>query len=172
MKLKHLESRIQSCCTVTDFNRKPLIQLEQYSTPPRLAAELALIMDGEDEIEGKNLADFGCGCGVLSAAVLQFEPGTLLAIDIDTKCLQITSDNLSDFSVDFLQCDIVNGVPLQRDSFDAVITNPPFGTRKQGADISFVNEALKVAPIVYSFHKESTRQFVQKTADELSLIHI
>ncbi|KAL4287737.1 hypothetical protein AHAS_Ahas19G0216100 [Arachis hypogaea] len=37
--------------------------------------------------------------------------------------------------------------------------NPPFGTRKKGADLDFLNVALKVASqAVYSLHKSSTRE--------------
>ncbi|XLR00576.1 hypothetical protein S83_066774 [Arachis hypogaea] len=40
-----------------------------------------------------------------------------------------------------------------------VIMNPPFGTRKKGADLDFLNVALKVASqAVYSLHKSSTRE--------------
>nr|DAD26859.1 TPA_asm: hypothetical protein HUJ06_028327 [Nelumbo nucifera] len=36
--------------------------------------------------------------------------------------------------------------------------NPPFGTRKKGADIDFLSTALKVASqAVYSLHKTTTR---------------
>ncbi|RYR07439.1 hypothetical protein Ahy_B05g074786 isoform A [Arachis hypogaea] len=48
---------------------------------------------------------------------------------------------------------------------DTVIMNPPFGTRKKGADLDFLNVALKVASqAVYSLHKSSTREHVKRTA--------
>ena len=37
--------------------------------------------------------------------------------------------------------------------------NPPFGTRKKGADMEFLSAAMKVASqAVYSLHKTSTRE--------------
>lgn len=44
--------------------------------------------------------------------------------------------------------------------FDTVILNPPFGTRRVGADTAFVRAALRVAGPegrIYSLHKSSTR---------------
>ena len=42
---------------------------------------------------------------------------------------------------------------------DTVVMNPPFGTRKKGADMGFLRAALGVAKrAVYSLHKTSTRR--------------
>lgn len=42
---------------------------------------------------------------------------------------------------------------------DTVVMNPPFGTRKKGADMEFLSAAMKVASqAVYSLHKTSTRE--------------
>lgn len=48
---------------------------------------------------------------------------------------------------------------------DTVLTNPPFGTRRKGADVAFLAAAMKMAgTAVYSFHKTSTREYIQKVA--------
>ena len=48
---------------------------------------------------------------------------------------------------------------------DTVVTNPPFGTRRKGADVAFLAAAMKMADTaVYSFHKTSTREYIQKVA--------
>ena len=40
---------------------------------------------------------------------------------------------------------------------DTVLTNPPFGTRRKGADVAFLAAAMKMAETaLYSFHKTST----------------
>ncbi|PRP80636.1 methyltransferase-like protein 5-like [Planoprotostelium fungivorum] len=50
---------------------------------------------------------------------------------------------------------------------DTVIMNPPFGTRKQGADMMFVQKALTIAKTaVYSLHKTSTREYILKKCEE------
>ncbi|XP_058213784.1 uncharacterized protein LOC131325501 isoform X3 [Rhododendron vialii] len=46
-----------------------------------------------------------------------------------------------------------------------VVMNPPFGTRKKGADMDFLCAALKIASqAVYSLHKTTTREHVKRTA--------
>ena len=48
--------------------------------------------------------------------------------------------------------------------------NPPFGTRRKGADIAFLRTALQLARrSVYSLHKSSTRAHVQKVALEAAI---
>ena len=43
--------------------------------------------------------------------------------------------------------------------------NPPFGTRRKGADLAFLRAALRLARgSVYSLHKSSTRAHVQKAS--------
>ena len=46
---------------------------------------------------------------------------------------------------------------------DVVVMNPPFGTRKKGADMEFLRAAFRLAKeSVYSLHKRSTRAHVQR----------
>ena len=51
--------------------------------------------------------------------------------------------------------------------FDTVVMNPPFGTRSAGADVAFLGTALALAPVVYSLHKTTTRDFLVRKAGEL-----
>lgn len=163
MKLKHLESSIQEICNIRNFGGSPNIDLEQYSTPPRLAAELMLEI--QEDIQDQVVVDLGCGCGVLSAGAGLLEAAVVTAVDIDPNCLEITSANLSEVEVpvDLVRAD-VNNLKLKADT---VITNPPFGTRNPGADWNFVEAGLRIAPVVYSFHKTSTRKGLMKKIHNL-----
>ncbi len=52
--------------------------------------------------------------------------------------------------------------------FDTVIMNPPFGTRRAGADAAFVRAALALTGpdgVVYSLHKSSTRAHFVRCAE-------
>ena len=49
MKLKHLQSALESVRVFDD----PSIELEQYPTPPQLAAQIALAMHQHGDVEGK-----------------------------------------------------------------------------------------------------------------------
>ena len=52
--------------------------------------------------------------------------------------------------------------------FDTAILNPPFGTRRQGADVTFLRSALRALTpmkgIAYSLHKSSTRAHLSRLA--------
>ena len=63
MKLKELESYLQQ---VEGFE-EPKVHLEQYITSGHIASHMLYTMDQTfDDIENNVVADFGCGCGVLS----------------------------------------------------------------------------------------------------------
>jgi predicted RNA methylase len=51
---------------------------------------------------------------------------------------------------------------------DTVIMNPPFGTRRKGADVEFLRAAARLVArdggALYSLHKSSTRAHLQKVA--------
>lgn len=62
-------------------------------------------------------------------------------------------------------------MPVGSGMFDCVLTNPPFGTQRHstGADMAFLRAALTLCTpegAVYSLHKTSTRNFIQKRTAE------
>ncbi|XP_043931439.1 rRNA N6-adenosine-methyltransferase METTL5 isoform X1 [Protopterus annectens] len=169
MKLKELESYLQD----VDVFEDPKLLLEQYPTRPHIAAcMLFTIHNSFDDIENKLVADLGCGCGVLSIGTAMLNAGLCVGFDIDDDALQVFSKNVEDFeltNIDMVQYDVCM-LPGKRFSkfFDTVIMNPPFGTKhNKGMDMSFLKAALHLAnTAVYSLHKTSTREHVQKKADE------
>lgn len=61
-----------------------------------------------------------------------------------------------------------DGIPLQNNCVDTVLTNPPFGTKHNaGMDVRFLRTATRLARrAVYSFHKTSTRDYLLKKVSE------
>lgn len=57
-----------------------------------------------------------------------------------------------------------DGIPLNSNSVDTVLINPPFGTKNNaGLDVAFLKAGCRLArTAVYSFHKSSTRDFLRK----------
>ena len=49
---------------------------------------------------------------------------------------------------------------------DVVLQNPPFGIQKKGNDRAFLDKAMEVAIVIYSFHKSESKQFIEKFAAE------
>lgn len=135
MKLKELESVLQQ----VDTFETPKVFLEQYATTPHIAAHMLYTIDKTfDDLNQNIVADFGCGCGVLSigAAMLGSQ---VIAFDIDPDALDIAKCNTEDFeveNVDFVQLDLTsellqlkNREGEEKGLVDTVIMNPPFGTK-------------------------------------------
>ncbi|XP_066543538.1 rRNA N(6)-adenosine-methyltransferase METTL5 [Amia ocellicauda] len=169
MKLKELES----CLQQVDVFEDPKLLLEQYPTSPHIAARmLYTIHNSFDDIESRLVADLGCGCGVLSVGAAMLDAGLCVGFDIDEDALEIFSRNAEEFeltNIDMVQCDVCS---LESDrfynKFDTVIMNPPFGTKhNKGMDMHFLKTALNMASnAVYSLHKTSTREHIQKKASD------
>ncbi|KAM7380558.1 hypothetical protein PAMP_003845 [Pampus punctatissimus] len=169
MKLKELES----CLQQVDAFEEPKILLEQYPTSPHIAAcMLYTIHNTFDDIEGKLVADLGCGCGVLSIGAAMLDAGLCIGFDIDDDALDIFRRNAEEFeitNIDLVQCDLCAlEAEAYAEKFDTVIMNPPFGTKhNQGMDMKFLRAALTMAKTaVYSLHKTSTREHIQKKAND------
>lgn len=168
MKLKELES----CLQQVDGFEEPKILLEQYPTSPHIAGcMLYTIHNTFDDIENKLVADLGCGCGVLSIGAAVLDAGLCVGFDVDEDALEIFKRNVEEFelhNVDVVQCDVCAIGSLYDKKFDTVIMNPPFGTKhNQGIDMQFLKTAISMArTAVYSLHKTSTRDHIQKKAKD------
>lgn len=72
-------------------------------------------------------------------------------------------------SIECVNCDVLS---LERSkwhrTFDTVIMNPPFGTKQNaGIDMKFLAAAMSLSRnVVYSLHKSSTRDFIEKKVNE------
>ena len=165
MKLKNLQSLLEGF----EGPPEPKIELEQYPTPARLAAEVifdAATMRGD--IEGKVIADLGCGCGILSIACLVMGAKEVHAFDCDPLSIEAAKRNLDLLEFDepppifFHECDVTK---LEDVHVDTVVMNPPFGTRNKGIDMTFLTIASKISSgAIYSFHKTSTRNHILNVA--------
>ncbi|XP_048340059.1 rRNA N6-adenosine-methyltransferase METTL5 isoform X2 [Sphaerodactylus townsendi] len=168
LKLKELES----CLQQVDGFEDPKLLLEQYPTRPHIAAcMLYTIHNTFDDIENKIVADLGCGCGVLSIGSAMLGAGLCIGFDIDADALGVFNRNAEDFEItntDIVQCNVCSLPEEMAKTFDTVIMNPPFGTKhNKGMDMAFLKTALRMArTAVYSLHKTSTRQHIQKKADD------
>ncbi|CAL9227233.1 unnamed protein product [Arabidopsis halleri] len=163
MKLKQLEGLLGD---LEQFSN-PKVELEQYPTGPHIASRMLFTAENSyGDITDKVVADFGCGCGTLSAAAALLDAASVIGFDIDPESLETATLNAEELEVeiDFVQCDITK-LELKGLIVDTVVMNPPFGTRKKGADMEFLSAAMKVASkAVYSLHKTSTREHIKRAA--------
>ncbi|MFH1439499.1 MAG: METTL5 family protein [Candidatus Woesearchaeota archaeon] len=137
----------------------PNVKLEQYTTDSEIAATVLWDLYMKGFIQDKTLADFGCGTGILGIGALLLGAKKVFFIDIDKKSIDILKDNLRDIDGVY---EIINDDISKFDKkVDLVIQNPPFGTKVKHADKIFLEKAIGCSDIISSFHKTSTKGFVE-----------
>ncbi|XP_060572405.1 rRNA N6-adenosine-methyltransferase METTL5-like [Ruditapes philippinarum] len=171
-KLKELESYLDD----VDVFENPKIKLEQYPTTPHIAAcMLHTIHTRYDDVADKHVLDLGCGCGVLSIGAVMLGAKKVTALDIDEDALAICKQNIEEFEMENIEVEQHDVTALESEvmerlkgNVDTVIMNPPFGTKHNaGIDMVFLKTALDLASTaVYSLHKTSTREHIQKKASD------
>ena len=150
---------------------KPRPELEQYPTESEIAAEIVWFAKMKGDISGKVIVDLGCGTGMLGIAALALGASLVYFIDIDKEALKIAEKNL-DFIDDKLQKKAKfiqsNVKDFKAENIDTVLQNPPFGAQIKHADRIFLETALTLAPVIYTFHKLETRDFIDDKAKKTS----
>lgn len=142
----------------------PSFQLEQYPTPSSIAADWIWTMAMRSEVAGKVILDAGCGPGFLGIGLLLLGAKRVFFIDKDAAIMAICQENYQQIKDEYDVGEavfIVHDVSIFDEKVDIVVQNPPFGTKEAHADKKFLEKAFSVAPIVYSMHKFSTKQFVE-----------
>lgn len=150
--------------------QNPKLELEQYQTTSHLATMvIKTAHETFDDIEGKLIIDLGAGCGVLAVTCALAKSLFVIGIDIDIDALEIAKINTEDYCIDLVLGDALKAPYFLRSNFpDTVVMNPPFGTKQNdGIDISFIKSSLLLCKHlnVYSFHKSSTRSYIERTID-------
>lgn len=169
-KKKHLEMAIQK----VPRHPNPKVDLEQYSTPATIAADLLWNAYSLEDIADKKVMDLGCGTGIFAIASKLLGATSAIGVDIDKDSTDLASSYCGD--VDFICSDICD---LENDfDVDTIFQNPPFGSQKnakKGADLKFISKAIELSPkVLYSFHMASTEEFLISyfEKNDLEITHI
>jgi putative methylase len=146
----------------------PRAPLEQYRTPPDVAAHLIHVADMRGDIEGRVVVDLGCGTGMLALAAALRGPERAVGIDLDPRPLSTALDNERKVGtttpVEWIRADATRA-PLSL-SDATVVMNPPFGAQdgNEHADRAFLETASELASVSYSVHNDGSREFVESFA--------
>ncbi|MFB6141810.1 MAG: METTL5 family protein [Halorientalis sp.] len=149
----------------------PTVSLEQYRTPPELAATLVHTADLHDDVEGRTVVDLGCGTGMLALGAALRGPARVVGLDVDPGPLATARENErkigSTSPVAWLRAD-ATAAPLCPDGPTTVIMNPPFGAQSgnEHADRDFLATAAALADVSYSIHNADSEEFVTAFADD------
>ncbi len=146
--------------------REANIRLEQYPTDSEIAATVLWQSYMHGEIENKVAADLGCGTGILGIGALLLGAKYVYFVDVDREALLVLKENLKRLNIDKARYniqhkDILEFKPIKHfQKIDLIIQNPPFGTRNKHIDKLFLERAMSLSNIIYSFHKLTSKQFI------------
>lgn len=149
-------------------------ELEQYQTPPDIAADVLNTARISGDLDG-DMVDLGCGNGIfaLGAALLD---ATARGYDVDSTAVQTARSNhalLEDETGRELDATFHEAeVRSVDDTADTVIMNPPFGIQRENENVAFLTAAFGIADTVYALLHQSTekrgqtRRFIADRADD------
>jgi putative methylase len=147
----------------------PRVDLEQYRTPPELAAHLVHTADLHGDVEGRTVVDLGCGTGMLALGASLRGPRAVIGVDVDRDALATARANerrvASTSAVSWVRGD-ATAAPLCPGGVTTVLMNPPFGaqTGNEHADRAFLETAARIASVSYSIHNADSAEFVRAFA--------
>ena len=144
---------------------KPNLKLEQYPVSSETASELLYMAGFEhNDLDGR-VIDVGTGTGRLAIGAALMGAREVVGVDVDERALAVARENAEKTAVrvEWVQSEIER----VRGEFDTAVMNPPYGTRTEHADTRFLEKALELAPVVYSIHKSSTREFLLQFVTKL-----
>ena len=141
---------------------QPKPELEQYSTPADIVAEMIKLANAQGDLSG-NVVDLGCGTGRLAigAALLGAE---VTAYEIDNDALELAKSYSKEHN---LEIEWINLAIENIDKkYDTVLMNPPFGSQRPGADRAFLKKSLEIGSRIWSIHMAETKNFVKEFVEK------
>jgi putative methylase len=137
---------------------RPDLKLEQYPVSSEAASELLYMAGFErNDLDGR-VIDLGTGTGRLAIGASMMGAREIVGVDVDERALVLARENAQTAGVQVKW--VRSDIEKIKGRFDAVIMNPPYGTRTSHADTRFLEKAFQLAPVTYSIHKSSTRDFL------------
>ena len=143
----------------------PKVDLEQYTTPAGIAADLLWNAFALGDIRGLKVVDLGTGTGIFAIGAALLGAVEVVGVDADPQAVELARAEASKIGLEeltrFISVDLLDF----HEKADTVIQNPPFGAQKahrKEADRVFMSKSLEIAPVVYSFHMLETEEFVKK----------
>jgi putative methylase len=149
---------------------KPELKLEQYPTDSEIAGDCLWFACMQGDIKNKTIADLGSGTGILGLGALILGAKKAFLVDIDANAMELAMKNK-----EFLEKEtgtklnatfLAGDVNIFDKKVDVIIMNPPFGTKKENTDTAFLLKAMNAADIIYSFHKASTKNYIDRLVRE------
>ncbi len=142
---------------------------EQYEISDTVAATMLFTAATHGDIENRLIFDLGCGPGRLAIGAALLGARQVIAVDIDSKVLNVAEQNAVQLGVQERIEFIAQDIETITAKADTVLMNAPFGVQQVHADRPFLQKALEIGTIIYSLHKasEGGRKFITRFVSEL-----
>jgi putative methylase len=168
VRLRDLEITLESIQRSGEYE----VSLEQYPTPSIIASAILFAAQMEHgDVTDKTVIDLGCGDGIFAIGAALLGAQRVIGIDVQSKALKVSQMNSrllgTEDTVDWVLGDVSS---LQLHGLvDTVVSNPPFGVKKRGADLRFLKKAISIADVTYSIHLagDKNRIFLEKEVENL-----
>lgn len=147
----------------------PRVDLEQYPTPPDLAAAIIHLADLRGDIDDQYVVDLGSGPGILAIGAAFRNPAQVVGIEIDPASIETARKNVESVTPpvtpEWILGDAMNP-PLCPTTGATLLMNPPFGAQRGNihADRQFLRAAIPLAAVTYSVHNAGSRSFIESFA--------
>ena len=141
---------------------QPKPELEQYSTPVDIVAEMIKLANAQGDLSGK-VVDLGCGTGRLAigAALLGAE---VTGYEIDNDALELAKNYSKEHDLDIKWVNLA--IENIDKKYDTVLMNPPFGSQRPGADRAFLKKSLEIGTKIWTIHMAETKDFVKEFVEK------
>lgn len=153
----------------------PRPDLEQYTTPAPIAAELLMAAHADGAVEGKRVLDLGCGTGRLAIGAALLGARLATGVDVDAQCIGMAQQAAAQAGVvartRFVAAELSSWRP-EPGTCDTVVMNPPFGAQaanRRGDRLFYAQAKAAVAPrgTVWTFAQENSERFLGAFAREM-----
>lgn len=146
------KSRLASELSRLEGFKNPVIELEQYVTPPELAADILWTAHLQGDLDGK-VVDLGAGTGILGIGAALLGAKVTL-VEKDQDALDRAEKNAEGLGVDV---ELVSGdVEDYEEEFETVLMNPPFSVHSEQLE-TFLSTASQ-ADAVYTLANSGSKE--------------
>ena len=138
--------------------------LEQYQTPPDVAARLLYRALSDGCLEGKVVADLGSGNGIFAVGAALLGASKVYGIESDPSAVEVARENSLGVAgdIEFVNCDVSEFHAM----VDTVIMNPPFGSQRRNADVPFIDKALEISKDFYILLNYKAGDFLERIIEK------
>lgn len=145
----------------------PRADLEQYPTPPEIAAHIVHVADLQEDLADRTVIDLGTGTGMLGIAAALRGASAVVGVELDRDPLETARENErkvgTTTDIDWVLADATRAPLAPEREETTVLMNPPFGAQdgNRGADRAFLETARAIASVSYSVHNEGSQEFIE-----------